>query len=171
CSPTLNPNSAHRQLQISADLSTVTWNQTAQPYSDHAERFEWWPIVLCFENFSSGDHYWEVDVTGSTTTKWSFALRKSCRVATTGRWTFNEVSWSLKKWDDYKAVHNETETKLTVRDAPKRVGVHVDWEAGVLSFYSADSMSLLHRVSSYKTGFLHPTFWLAGNTQGHLQTV
>ncbi|XP_078740569.1 butyrophilin subfamily 2 member A2-like [Lampetra fluviatilis] len=65
CSPTLNPNSAHRQLQISADLSTATWNTEYQPYVNNPERFALWPIVLCFENFSSGDHYWEVDVRAS----------------------------------------------------------------------------------------------------------
>uniref|UniRef100_S4RZN5 B30.2/SPRY domain-containing protein n=1 Tax=Petromyzon marinus TaxID=7757 RepID=S4RZN5_PETMA len=148
CSPTLNPNSAHRQLQMSADLSTVTWKKEEQPYSDHGERFKQWEIVLCFENFSSGGHYWEVD--GGDFVALISADFKTVRTSThTQPYPYNsvnEVSWSLKKWGNaYKAVHNETETKLTVRDAPKRVGVHLDWEAGVLSFYSADSMSLLHR--------------------------
>uniref|UniRef100_S4RYX7 B30.2/SPRY domain-containing protein n=1 Tax=Petromyzon marinus TaxID=7757 RepID=S4RYX7_PETMA len=117
-SPTLNPNTAHRNLQISADFKTVRTSTRAQHYPDNSDRFDHYRVVICSDKFSSGRHYWEVDV--------------------------NEVSWSLRKLDDYTAVHNKTETKLSVRDAPKRVGVHLDWEAGVLSFYSADSMSLLH---------------------------
>uniref|UniRef100_S4R609 B30.2/SPRY domain-containing protein n=1 Tax=Petromyzon marinus TaxID=7757 RepID=S4R609_PETMA len=123
-SPTLNPNTAHRNLQISADFKTVRTSTHTQPYPDNSDRFDHYRVVICSEKFSSGRHYWEVDV-------------------------INEVSWCLKKrGNTYTAVHNETETKLSVRDAPKRVGVHLDWEAGVLSFYSADSMSLLHRFRS-----------------------
>ncbi|CAN0210728.1 unnamed protein product [Lampetra planeri] len=148
CSPTLNPNTAHRNLQISADFKTVRTSKHSQPYPDNLGRFSHYQEVICSEKFSSGRHYWEVDVRGSE--KFNIGVTydaiprkdddKACKIG------FNEVSWSFKKrGNTYKAVHNETETKLSVRDAPKRVGVHLDWEAGVLSFYSADSMSLLHR--------------------------
>ncbi|XP_032834613.2 uncharacterized protein LOC116956871 isoform X1 [Petromyzon marinus] len=158
CSPTLNPNTAHRNLQISADFKTVRTSTHTQPYPDNSDRFDHYQVVICSEKIVSGRHYWEVDVRGCE--KFVIGVTydaiprksddKSCKIG------FNEVSWSLKKWDDYKAVHNETETKLTVRDAPKRVGVHVDWEAGVLSFYSADSMSLLHRFQGKFDRELYP---------------
>ncbi|XP_075910968.1 uncharacterized protein LOC142906629 [Petromyzon marinus] len=159
CSPTLNPNTAHRNLQISADFKTVRTSTHTQPYPDNLDRFNHYRVVICFEKFSSGRHYWEVDVRGSE--KFNIGVtygsiprkgeHKACKIG------FNEVSWSLKKRGNaYKAVHNETETKLSVRDAPKRVGVHVDWEAGVLSFYSADSMSLLHRFQGKFDRELYP---------------
>ncbi|XP_075910944.1 uncharacterized protein LOC142906625 isoform X1 [Petromyzon marinus] len=148
CSPTLNPNTAHWNLQISADFKTVRTSTHTQPYRDNSDRFDHYQPVICSEKFSLGRHFWKVDVRGCETfiigVTYGAIPRKgdddACNIGC------NEVSWSLKKrGNDYTAVHNETETKLSVRDAPKRVGVHLDWEAGVLSFYSADSMSLLHR--------------------------
>ncbi|CAN0125712.1 unnamed protein product [Lampetra fluviatilis] len=159
CSPTLNPNTAHRNLQISADFKTVRTSTRTQPYPDNSDRFSHYQVVICSEKFSSGRHYWEVDVRGSE--KFNIGVTydaisrkgddQACKIG------FNEVSWSLKKrGNDYTALHNEMETNLSVRDAPKRVGVHLDWEAGVLSFYSADSMSLLHRFHGKFDRELYP---------------
>ncbi|XP_075910967.1 uncharacterized protein LOC116956921 isoform X2 [Petromyzon marinus] len=159
CSPTLNPNTAHRNLQISADFKTVRTSTRTQPYRNNLGRFSHYQVVICSEKFSSGRHYWEVDVRGCE--KFNIGLTydaiprkgddKACKIG------FNEVSWSLKKRGNaYTAVHNETETKLSMRDAPKKVGVHLDWEAGVLSFYSADSMSLLHRYHGQFDRELYP---------------
>nr|XP_032834593.1 tripartite motif-containing protein 14-like [Petromyzon marinus] len=159
CSPTLNPNTAHRNLQISADFKTVRTSTHTQPYPDNSGRFDHYQVVICSEKFVFGRHYWEVDVRGCEKfvigVTYDAIPRKgddeACKIG------FNEVSWSLKKRGNaYTAVHNETETKLPVRDAPKRVGVHLDWEAGVLSFYSADSMSLLHRFHGKFDRELYP---------------
>ncbi|XP_061433801.1 uncharacterized protein LOC133359404 isoform X2 [Lethenteron reissneri] len=159
CSPTLNPNTAHRNLHISADFKTVRTSTLAQPYPDNSDRFDHYKVVICSDKFSSGRHYWEVDVRGCK--KFNIGLTydaiprkgedKSRKIGC------NEVSWSLKKWcNDYTALHNETETKLSVRDPPQRVGVHLDWEAGILKFYSADSMSLLHRFHGKFDRELYP---------------
>ncbi|XP_032834592.2 uncharacterized protein LOC116956850 [Petromyzon marinus] len=159
CSPTLNPNTAHRNLQISADFKTVRTSTHTQPYPDNSDRFDHYQVVICSEKFSSGRHYWEVDVRGSE--KFNIGVTydaiprkgddKACKIGC------NEVSWSVRKWcNDYTAVHNGMVTNLSVRDAPKRVGVHLDWEAGVLSFYSADSMSLLHRFHGKFDRELYP---------------
>ncbi|XP_061433894.1 tripartite motif-containing protein 72-like [Lethenteron reissneri] len=159
CSSTLNPNTAHRNLQISADFKTVRTSTHTQPYPDNSGRFDHYQVVICSEKISSGRHYWEVDVRGSE--KFNIGVTydaiprkgddKACKIGC------NEVSWSLRKWcNDYTALHNVTETNLSVRDAPKRVGVHLDWEAGVLSFYSADSMSLLHRFYATFDRELYP---------------
>ncbi|XP_061434134.1 uncharacterized protein LOC133359664 isoform X2 [Lethenteron reissneri] len=159
CSPTLNPNTAHRNLKISADFKTVRTSTHTQPYPDNLGRFDHYRVVICSEKFSSGRHYWEVNVRGSD--KFNIGVTydviprkgddKACKIGC------NEVSWSLKKRDNaYTALHNETETNLSVRDAPQRVGVHLDWEAGVLSFYSADSMSLLHRFHGKFDRELYP---------------
>ncbi|XP_078471039.1 uncharacterized protein LOC144733142 isoform X1 [Lampetra planeri] len=159
CSPTLNPNTAHRNLKISADFKTVRTSTHTQPYPDNLGRFDHYRVVICSDKFSSGRHYWEVDVRGSD--KFNIGVTydaiprrgddEACKIGC------NEVSWSLKKRDNaYTALHKETETKLSVRDAPQRVGVHLDWEAGVLSFYSADSMSLLHRFHGQFDRELYP---------------
>ncbi|XP_061433933.1 E3 ubiquitin/ISG15 ligase TRIM25-like isoform X1 [Lethenteron reissneri] len=65
CSPTLDTNSAHNELQISSDLRTVTWSGVSQGRPHHPHRFEVYRQALCSESFSSGQHYWEVDVGSS----------------------------------------------------------------------------------------------------------
>ncbi|XP_075910951.1 uncharacterized protein LOC142906627 [Petromyzon marinus] len=159
CSPTLNPNSSHRQLEISADLSTVTWNQKEQPYSDHAERFEWWPIVLCFENFSSGDHYWEVDVKASKNCCIGVAresIPRNCHEKS-GRLGWNEKSWAFVQWYyNFKAVHDKQRKTITDVQLLERVGVRLDFNAGKLSFYNANTMELLHSFNDIPSGPLFP---------------
>ncbi|XP_061433861.1 butyrophilin subfamily 2 member A2-like [Lethenteron reissneri] len=61
-SPTVDLNSACNKLQISSDLRTVTWTAVSQGRPDHPYRFDYWDQALCSESFSSGQHYWEVDV-------------------------------------------------------------------------------------------------------------
>ncbi|XP_075911867.1 E3 ubiquitin-protein ligase TRIM7-like [Petromyzon marinus] len=72
-SPTLDTTSAHNQLQISSDLRTMTAVPASQGRPDHPHRFDGCAQALCCESFSSGHHYWEVDVGGA---RW-------CRVGVT----------------------------------------------------------------------------------------
>uniref|UniRef100_S4RSH8 B30.2/SPRY domain-containing protein n=1 Tax=Petromyzon marinus TaxID=7757 RepID=S4RSH8_PETMA len=102
--------------------------------------------ALCSESFSSGQHYWEVDV-GSA---WR-CLGGS------------DVSWCLRKCrDSFSVLHGGVQTSLSVTEPPRRVGVHLDWGAGLLSFYSADSMALLHSFHQTFTQPLHPGLMVGG---------
>uniref|UniRef100_S4RBV8 B30.2/SPRY domain-containing protein n=1 Tax=Petromyzon marinus TaxID=7757 RepID=S4RBV8_PETMA len=135
CSPALDKNSAHDHLQISLDLRTVTWSGVSQGRPQHSRRFDVYYQALCSESFSSGQHYWEVDV-GSA------GLGGS------------DVSWCLRKdGDSFAVLHGGVETSLSVPEPLRRVGVHLDCDAGLLSFYSADSMAPLH---SFHQTFTQP---------------
>uniref|UniRef100_S4RBI6 B30.2/SPRY domain-containing protein n=1 Tax=Petromyzon marinus TaxID=7757 RepID=S4RBI6_PETMA len=137
----MDTNSAHDRLQISSDLRTVTWSDVPQGRPHHPHRFQRWPQALCSESFSSGQHYWEVDV-GSA--------RECCLGG-------SDVSWCLQKRDDSFSVrHGGVVTSLSVPQPSRRVGVHLDWDAGLLSFYSADSMAPLHSFHQTFTQPLHP---------------
>uniref|UniRef100_S4R7Q2 B30.2/SPRY domain-containing protein n=1 Tax=Petromyzon marinus TaxID=7757 RepID=S4R7Q2_PETMA len=138
--PTLDTNSACDLLKISSDLRAVTQSGVPQGRPHHPHRFECWPQALCSENFSSGQHYWEVDV-------------GSARCGLGG----SEVSWCLRKdVDSFSVLHGGVETPLSVPQPPQRVGVHLDWDAGLLSFYSADSMAPMHSFNQTFTQPLHP---------------
>ncbi|CAN0112131.1 unnamed protein product [Lampetra fluviatilis] len=165
-SPTVDPNSADNNLQISSDLRTVTWTAVSQGRPDHPHRFDWWPQALCSESFSSGQHYWEVDVGGAA---WGCAVgvaygtiaRKGggdeCSLGE------NDSSWVLYKDNDSCFVrHGDVSTSVPVRDPPRRVGCHLHWEAGLLSFYRADSMELLHSVHHSFSQPLYPALGVCG---------
>ncbi|CAN0206399.1 unnamed protein product [Lampetra planeri] len=163
-SPTVDTNSADNNLQISSDLRTVTWTAVSQGRPDHPHRFDWWPQAQCSESFSSGQHYWEVDVGGAAGrcevgvaygTIARKGLGNECRLG------YNDSSWVLYKDNNSCYVrHGGVSTSVPVRDPPRRVGCHLHWEAGLLSFYRADSMELLHSVHHSFSQPLYPALWV-----------
>ncbi|CAN0205113.1 unnamed protein product [Lampetra planeri] len=169
-SPTLDPNSAHNILQISSDLRTVTRTAVSQGRPDHPHRFDVWLQALCSESFSSGQHYWEVDVGGVTgfcqvgVAYGTIARKGLGNECSLGR---NDSSWVLYKRNNSCYVcHGGVLTSVPVRDLPPRVGCHLNWEAGLLSFYCADSMELLHSIHHSFSQPLYPALrvWGVGDS-------
>ncbi|CAN0207121.1 unnamed protein product [Lampetra planeri] len=159
-SPTVDPNSAYHKLQISSDLRTVTWTAVSQGRRDHPHRFDGCAQALCSESFSSGQHYWEVDVGGAAggcavgVAYGTIARKGSGKECGLGQ---NDSSWVLYKNNNSCSVlHGGVATSVPVRDPPRRVGCHLHWEAGLLSFYRADSMELLHSVHHSFSQPLYP---------------
>ncbi|XP_078470955.1 E3 ubiquitin/ISG15 ligase TRIM25-like isoform X3 [Lampetra planeri] len=165
-SPTVDPNSARNYLQISSDLRTVTLTAVSQGRPHHPHRFDLYAQALCSESFSSGQHYWEVDVGGAGRCEVGVAYGT---IARKGRgkecWLgHNDSSWVLCKYNNSCYVrHGGVATSVPVRDPPRRVGCHLHWEAGLLSFYRADSMELLHSVHHSFSQPLYPALGVCGD--------
>ncbi|CAN0114040.1 unnamed protein product [Lampetra fluviatilis] len=166
-SPTVDPNSAYNNLQISSDLRTVTWTAVSQGRPDHPHRFDGCLQALCSESFSSGQHYWEVDVGGAAgscevgVAYGTIARKGSGDECSLG---LNDSSWVLYKYNNScYVIHGGVSTSVPVRDPPRRVGCHLHWEAGLLSFYSADSMELLHSVYHSFSQPLYPALSVWGD--------
>ncbi|XP_061434214.1 E3 ubiquitin-protein ligase TRIM11-like [Lethenteron reissneri] len=173
-SPTLDTNSASDRLQISSDLRTVTLSNFPQRRLHHPHRFDVYPQALCSESFSSGQHYWEVDV-GSA--RWcgvgvaygTIPRRGSGAECSLGG---SDVSWCLlKRGDSFSVEHGGGETSLSVPEPPRRVGVHLDWDVGLLSIYSADSMALLHSFYQTFSQPLHPGMLVWGDNGASVRIV
>ncbi|XP_059819109.1 E3 ubiquitin-protein ligase TRIM39-like isoform X2 [Hypanus sabinus] len=64
-SVTLDVETAHPELAVSEDRKSVTWTGTRRDLPDAGKRFTYWDCVLGSERFTSGRHYWEVEVTGN----------------------------------------------------------------------------------------------------------
>ncbi|XP_075911000.1 E3 ubiquitin-protein ligase TRIM11-like [Petromyzon marinus] len=170
-SPTVDPNSAHNNFQISSDLRTVTRTAVSQGRPDHPHRFDAWPQALCSESFSSGQHYWEVDVGGAAgrcevgVAYGTIARKGRGDECSLGR---NDSSWVLYKYNNnsWCVIHGGVKTSVPVRDPPRRVGCHLHWEAGLLSFYRADSMELLHCIHHAFSQPLYPALSVWGVVVG-----
>nr|XP_032836286.1 E3 ubiquitin-protein ligase TRIM7-like [Petromyzon marinus] len=180
-SPTLDTNSAHDHLQISSDLRTMTRSSVPQGRPHHPNRFDVWHQALCSESFSSGQHYWEVDVGSAEECRVGVAyetIQRRGRGAECGLGG-SDVSWCLLKYgDSFLVRHGGVETSLSVSQLPRRVRVHLNCDAGLLSFYSADSMAPLHSFHQTFTQPLHPALWvgwrwllLAGKVGGSVRIV
>ncbi|XP_057191038.1 tripartite motif-containing protein 16-like isoform X2 [Triplophysa rosa] len=163
---TLDPDTMYKCLRLSERGRVITFTEEDQLYSDHPDRFDIRPQVLCRE-IVRGRCYWEVEWSGEVNISVSYKSisRKGWgQECLFGR---NNQSWSLCCSDSsYSFWHNKKNTKLPVVSRSSRTGVYVDHRAGTLSFYSvSDTMTLIHRVKTTFTQPLYPGFRVFGSVK------
>ncbi|XP_058637957.1 zinc-binding protein A33-like isoform X2 [Onychostoma macrolepis] len=135
---TLDPDTAHPELMLSDDGKTV-WNTgKSQNIPDTPKRFNYCSCVLGKEGFSSQKFYYEVQVSGMD---WDLGVAKESidrkgdigLNPENGYWTI----W-LRKWTEY-AANDRLPVPLTLKEKPVKVGVFVDFEQGLVSFYDVEA--------------------------------
>ncbi|XP_073707363.1 E3 ubiquitin-protein ligase TRIM39-like isoform X1 [Garra rufa] len=164
---TLDPDTAHPELILSDDGKQVRHGDIRQKLPDNPERFDKCVNVLGKEGFSSGRFYFEVQVKGKT--KWDLGVaresinRKGQITASPsdGQWTV----W-LRNGNEYKALSGPS-VSLSLRVKPQRVGVFVDYEEGLVSFYDVESSSHIYSFTAQSfTEKLYPLFSPCPNDGG-----
>ncbi|XP_040203109.1 E3 ubiquitin/ISG15 ligase TRIM25-like [Rana temporaria] len=153
----LDGNTASNDLQISDDRKTVSKSHRKQNHPETPERFQGYPQVLSSQSFSSGRHYWEVDVGGSES--WTVGM---CYPSIERRgWESligdNKKSWGLdRSVDQYYVTHDKKNTPLPPNVSSNRVRIDLDYEAGRISCYDlCDPIRHLHTFTTTFTEPLH----------------
>ncbi|XP_076003189.1 uncharacterized protein LOC142996169 [Genypterus blacodes] len=152
---TMDPNTVNTWLSLSEGNRKAKCVQNEQLYSTHPDRFTDRPQVLSRESLP-GRCYWEVERRGRGV-KVAVAYKDITRTGDISKFGFNEKSWSLNctKDNSWTFIHNSIKTPLSVFPS-SRIGVYLDHNAGLLTFYSvSDTMTLLHRV---QTTFTQPLY-------------
>ncbi|KAF4114372.1 hypothetical protein G5714_004595 [Onychostoma macrolepis] len=156
---TLDPDTAHPNLILSDDGKQVRHEDIKQKLPDNPKRFDRYLLVLGKEGFSSGRFYFEVQVKGKT--EWILGVARES-INRKGKLTLcpSNAFWIvfLRKGNEYSAFNN-TLFILSLRVKPQRVGVFVDHEEGLVSFYDVESSSHIYTYTGQSfTGKLCPFF-------------
>ncbi|XP_028851160.1 E3 ubiquitin-protein ligase TRIM39-like isoform X2 [Denticeps clupeoides] len=141
---TLDPDSAHPHLILSADGKRVSDGDTEQHLPDNPERFDCDICVLGKEGFSSGRFYFEVEVGGKA--EWDLGVaRESINRKGTSELNPTNGYWSvaLRRGNQYSAA-DDPSVPLCLHREPQKVGVFVDYEEGLVSFYDVENSSHIY---------------------------
>ncbi|XP_030053394.1 butyrophilin subfamily 1 member A1 [Microcaecilia unicolor] len=157
---TLDRETAHPDLLLSEDLKSVQWRKRNQNVPDNPVRFGTDSCLLGCEGFTSGRHYWEVEVGDADF--WRLGVCKDS-VKRKGHITLSPEKgyWTIQRWhrDRYSALITPKKTQLFPRETPQAVGIFLDCEAGNVSFYNADNNSHLYTFTNSFTEKFQPFFW------------
>uniref|UniRef100_A0A3P9DAV5 Tripartite motif containing 39 n=1 Tax=Maylandia zebra TaxID=106582 RepID=A0A3P9DAV5_9CICH len=135
---TLDLDTANSKLILSDDEKQVHCGDVRKKLPDNPERFSPCPNVLGKQSFSSGRFYFEVQVKGKTA--WTLGVaRESINrkgkiplCPQDGFWTV----W-LRNGNEYRALAGPP-VPLCLQSGPEMIGVFVDYEEGLVSFYDVD---------------------------------
>uniref|UniRef100_A0A4W4FPQ3 E3 ubiquitin-protein ligase TRIM39-like n=1 Tax=Electrophorus electricus TaxID=8005 RepID=A0A4W4FPQ3_ELEEL len=164
---TLDPDTAHPDLFLSDNGKQVTYGDIRQNLPDNPERFDHSLSVLGKEGFSSGRFYYEVQVRRKT--KWVLGVagntskRKGDIIISPedGYWTVCQ-----RKKNEYEALESPC-VSLSLKQAPQKVGVFVDYEEGLVSFYDIEARSHIYSFTGQSfTEKLYPLFTPCLSTGG-----
>ncbi|KAF7706557.1 zinc-binding protein A33-like [Silurus meridionalis] len=168
---TLDPDTANPYLVLSADLKQVTDGDKKQDLPDTQLRFNKCVNVLGKEGFSSGKFYYEVQVKGKT--KWDLGVAKES-IYRKGSITLTPQNgvWTvvLRNNNQYKACA-DPDVLLTLKEKVEKVGVFVDYEEGLISFYDVEANSHMYSFTAQTfTGKLYP-FFCPGFNEGGINSA
>ncbi|XP_045894353.1 E3 ubiquitin-protein ligase TRIM21-like isoform X2 [Micropterus dolomieu] len=141
---TLDPDTAHPALILSDDGKQVKHVGMKKNLPDNPERFDYCPNVLAKQSFSSGRFYYEVHVKGKT--KWDLGVARES-INRKGKITLSPQKgfWTiwLRNENEYKALAGPA-VRLSLKSQPEKVGLFVDYEEGLVSFYDVDAAALIY---------------------------
>ncbi|KAG8512244.1 Tripartite motif-containing protein 14, partial [Galemys pyrenaicus] len=124
-----------------------------------ALRFDKLWQVLGSDCFAAGRHYWEVDLQEAGVGWWvgvAYASLRRRGEAAAARLGCNRQSWCLKRYDlEYWAFHDGQRNRVRPHQDTDRLGVFLDYEAGILSYDVTDSMNHLH---TFRASFQEPLY-------------
>lgn len=163
---TLDPDTANPELVLSDDGKQVSHCDEKKTLPDNPKRFSYYAFVAAKQSFSWGRFYFEVQVKGKT--KWSVGVikesinRKGLVIPRpqNGFWfvSLNE--------NEYK-VFASTSVCLSLKSQPEKVGVFVDYEGGLVSFYDPNTACIIYTFSGCSfTEQLYPYFCPGVNDGG-----
>ncbi|XP_015211568.1 butyrophilin subfamily 3 member A1 isoform X2 [Lepisosteus oculatus] len=154
---TLDPDTANPDLVLSQDDKRMRCGFERKDLPNYHQRFDGWWCAVGMEGFTSGRHYWEVEVGESD---WRLgvakesALRKGFKSLNTDT---GYLTLRLERGSELKAL-TVPFTPLPPSLIPRKVGMYLDYKEGQLSFYNVETRSHIYTYSEPFTEKLYPLF-------------
>uniref|UniRef100_A0A8C3SHR8 B30.2/SPRY domain-containing protein n=1 Tax=Chelydra serpentina TaxID=8475 RepID=A0A8C3SHR8_CHESE len=153
------PDTAHPNLSISEGQKKCIHEPQPQKVPPTPERFDSTVCVLGLEGFSSGKHYWEVDVRSST--DWDLgvarkAIERKGKLSLSPKYGFWALGWSGR---DYWAK-TDPWTRVMVKKKPQKIGIYLSYqERREVTFFNVTDMSVLFTFNDCSfSGEVYPFF-------------
>ncbi|XP_036611687.1 probable E3 ubiquitin-protein ligase TRIML1 [Trichosurus vulpecula] len=156
---TLDPESANPLLILSEDLKRAQCGSVPRDLPDNKERFDIALAVLGTQTFTSGKHYWEVEVGGKT--KWKLGI---CKDSVSRKGKLSSSSEDIRTITAFWKTANHfllfiSQRSFQLSPPIQKVGIFLDYEKGHIAFYDATERSLIHSYSNIAfEGPLRPYF-------------
>ncbi|XP_073409662.1 E3 ubiquitin-protein ligase TRIM62-like [Dendrobates tinctorius] len=160
----LDVKTACKDIQVSPDCRSASNIGAHQGHPEGPERFTVCQLLSTC-NFST-QNYWKVDVSKAEEWIIGVAYHSMGRKALTSDAYigYNNKSWSLECRQSLSALHNNVRQEVTVKSPVKLLGVYVNYESGLISFYQLnDQFRHLFSFSATFTERLHAAFCVFPN--------
>ncbi|XP_034765667.2 E3 ubiquitin-protein ligase TRIM39-like isoform X1 [Acipenser ruthenus] len=156
---TLDPDTAQPHLILSKDGKQVKDGNKRQPLPDNPKRFDKKIYVLGREGFTSGRHYWEVEVGDKI--YWVLGVsgessQKKGDITEKPQQGFWVIRWNEEN-HLFSAI-STPRTPLPLSLKPRKLGLYLDYEGGQLSFYNVETRSHIYTFTDTFTEKLYPIF-------------
>ncbi|KAM6188458.1 butyrophilin subfamily 1 member A1-like [Sarcoramphus papa] len=166
---TLDPDTAHPRLVLSADGRSARWESAQQDLPDTPERFSGWCCVLGREGFTEGKHCWEVEVEGKVggDAWWAVGVARgsverkgyTCLSPEGGIWAVCHLNGKFLSLTSPR-------TPLPQSLLPRRIWVSLDCAQGLVTFVNADREVEIFTfpLALFNGESIHP--WFLVGTEG-----
>ncbi|XP_018424913.1 PREDICTED: E3 ubiquitin/ISG15 ligase TRIM25-like [Nanorana parkeri] len=167
----LDVNTASNNFQISDDRKVASWSENSQNRPETPERFNDCAQVISCQRFSSGRHYWDVNVGRSRRWRIGVCYPSMDRRGEQSRIGNNNKSWVIgvqsdlfssfkrmfeKRFGKMLVIHDSKKIPLPAEISTERVRIYLDYEAGRISLYDlSDPIRHLHTFTATFTEPLH----------------
>nr|KAF6375647.1 tripartite motif family like 2 [Pipistrellus kuhlii] len=163
---TLDPKTANSCLVLSEDLRSVKLENVQQEIPGIPDIFDFSASVLGVESFTSGRHYWEVDVEKAA--NWQLGIFEDStarlipkssegKILLTG--SLMGTKYTLWVFPPLKGIYLEEQIH--------KVGVFLDYKYGQISFYDVTKRLLIYNFSGLVfKGAVRPIFSLCSPNEG-----
>lgn len=141
---TLDPNTAHPCLVISKNGTKVRDIGRKRKIADNSSRFDVLHFVLAKEGFSSGGFYFEVMLKNQQDWEMGVARESISKKGLNLSLSPDNGCWTLGSYWGRCQANTNPPVSLHLQKKPERVGIFVDYEGQMVSFFDVDTRAQIY---------------------------